>query len=364
MRAALRCGCPTASTLLAVLALATCSNAGPSGDSPAGGVGSARAGTTGGAGRGDAGPTGGTSGSGSPSEADARSGGGTDDATTDAAPAPGADAASGGHDASGPMGDDANGAVPGASDGDGGTPMGSDGGPQPSYEGEIPLYDGAEVGPLVKMQCPDDPTQGWTAYQDSFHVERPYMVPINKRFSIIGGIYDLWVFPNDGPHSPIAHGRGPRTEATYGGLHDKANLITDNSVSNGIAYFTSGTRMYSADLLLDDSSVGSIVVQIHTTAAGIGPIYMGFTGGNLLHNNKVAVTGSSVPGGLTNTWFNLKVAFDAATLKSQLYVNNCLKATVSGPRGDGHFYFKNGVYGCRHTEGCHERVKNVRFYTK
>jgi hypothetical protein len=246
----------------------------------------------------------------------------------------------------------------------GATPMGSDGGPQPSYEGEIPIYDGPAVGPVVKMQCPDDPTVGWTEYQDTFHVERPYTVPVNTRFSIIGGIYSLWVFPNDGPHSPIAHGKGPRTEATYGALHDKANLVTDNSVSKGIGYFTSGMRMWSADVLLEPSAEGSIVMQIHTTAAGIGPIYMGFTGGNLTHNLKTAVSGSSVPGGLVNTWFNLKVAFNAATLQSQLYVNNCLKATVTGPRGDGHFYFKNGVYGCRHAEGCREHIKNLHLYTK
>jgi hypothetical protein len=247
---------------------------------------------------------------------------------------------------------------------DSATPMGGDGGPQPSYEGEIPIFYGPDVGPVVKMQCPEDPTVGWTEYQDTFHVERPYMVPLNTRFSIIGGIYSFWVFPNDGPHSPIAHGKGPRTEATYGGLHDRANLITDNSVSKGIAYFTSGMRLWSADVLLEPSAEGSIVMQIHTTATGIGPIYMGFTGGNLTHNLKTAVSGSSVPGGLVNTWFNLKVAFDAATLKSDLYVNNCKKATVSGPRGDGHFYFKNGVYGCRHAEGCRERIKNIHLYSK
>jgi hypothetical protein len=122
--------------------------------------------------------------------------------------------------------------------------------------------------------------------------------------------------------------------------------------------------MWSADMLLEANAEGSIIMQIHTTATGIGPIYMGFTGGNLTHNLKTAVLGSSVPGGLVNTWFNLKVAFNAATLKSELYINNCLKATVSGPRGDGHFYFKNGVYGCRHAEGCREHIKNIHLYTK
>jgi hypothetical protein len=273
----------------------------------------------------------------------------TTDASTGATP----DASAGATPDAGLLGDDSS------------TPMGTDGGPQPSYDGEIPIYYGPDVGPVVKMQCPGDPTQGWTEYKDTFHVERPYTVPINTRFSITGGIYNFWVFPNDSPHSPIAHGRGPRTEATYGALHDAANLITGNGISAGIAYFTTGMRMWSADMLLESSAAGSVIMQIHTTATGVGPIYMGFAGGNLTQNaTMTAVAGSSVPGGLVNQWFNLKVAFNAATLQSQLYVNNCLKGTVSGPRGDGNFYFKNGVYGCGNAAGCHDHYKNIHLYTK
>jgi hypothetical protein len=333
--------------VVGILLVAACSSS-PSqpGEAPAGGSGGTALG-------GNVGSTGGTGGSLSAPDGAT---GPTMDATIGTTPDTGG--ATSPDAGSEPAADSGSGA------GDSSTPMGSDGGPQPSYEGEIPIHYGPDLGPVVKMNCPEDPTQGWTEYKDTFHVERPYMVPINTRFSIIGGVYSLWVFPNDGPHSPIAHGRGPRTEATYGGLHDVANLVTDNSVSKGIAYFTSGMRMWSTDMLLESNADGSIVVQIHTTAAGIGPIYMGFSGGNLQHNLKTAVVGSSVPGGLTNTWFNLKVAFNAATLQSQIYVNNCLKATVSGPRGDGHFYFKNGVYGCRHAEGCHQHVKNIHLYTK
>jgi hypothetical protein len=231
----------------------------------------------------------------------------------------------------------------------GATPMGSDGGPQPSYEGEIPIYYGPDVGPVVTMQCPGDPTEGYTEYKDSFHVERPYTVPINTRFSITGGIYNFWVFPNDAPHSPIAHGRNPRTEATFGGTYDKATIKIGNGNASGIGYFTTGKRIYSADVLIEGSAGGSIVMQLHTTATGIGPVYL---------------SGNGIPGGMTNQWFNMKIAFDAATLKSQVYINNCMKGTVSGPRGDGHFYFKNGVYHCGNSAGCRDHYKNIHFYVK
>jgi hypothetical protein len=234
-------------------------------------------------------------------------------------------------------------------DTDGGTPMGSDGGPQPSYEGEVPVYYGPDVGPVVTMECPGDPTEGYTEYKDSFHVERPYTVPINARFSITGGIYNFWVFPNDPAHSPIAHGTNPRTEATYGGTYDKATVSATGGNAAGIGYFTKGQRIYSADVLIESSAKGSIVMQLHTTATGIGPVYL---------------SGGGIPGGMVDKWFNIKLAFDASTLKSQVFINNCPKGTVSGPRGDGHFYFKNGVYHCGDSKGCRDHFKNVHFYVK
>jgi hypothetical protein len=234
-------------------------------------------------------------------------------------------------------------------DDDGGTPMGTDGGPLPSYEGEIPIYYGPDVGPVVAMQCPGDPTEGFTEYKDSFHVERPYKVPLNTRFSITGGIYNFWVFPGDSPHSPIAHGRNPRTEATFGGTYDKATVSSGTGNASGIGYFTTGKRIYSADVLIESSATGSIVLQLHTTATGIGPVY---------------VTGGGIPGGMVNQWFNLKYVFDAATLKSQVFINNCPKGTLSGPRGNGHFYFKHGVYHCGNGGGCRDHFKNVHLYVK
>jgi hypothetical protein len=248
---------------------------------------------------------------------------------------------------------------------DGGTPMGSDSGTQPSYDGEIPIYYGPDPGPIVKMQCPTDPTQGWTEYKDSFHVERPYTVPINTRFSIIGGIYSHWVFPNDSPHSPIAMGRAPRTEVTYGATHDAANLIGGTGISAGIAPFTTGTRMWSADVFLEPTAEGSAIMQIHTTTTGGGPVGLRLNGGNLVNNGQLtAVTGSKVPGGIVNVWFNMKVALEVATLQVQIYVNNCLMTTYTGARGDGHFYFKNGVYGCGAAAGCRDHYKNIHLYSK
>ncbi len=235
--------------------------------------------------------------------------------------------------------------------------MGTDGGPQPSYEGEIPIYYGPAVGPIVEMQCPGDPTEGWTEYKDSFNVQRPYNVPINTRFSITGGIYNFWVFPPDAPHSPDAHGRNPRTEARYGGTADTATGRN----------FKTGMRMYSADMLIERNAVGSAIMQIHTTADGGGPIGVRIQGNSDMVNNGslTVVQGSSVPGGLIDKWFNFKASLDTSNQEVKIYINNCLKSTYKGPRGDGNFYFKNGVYFCKTSkDGCFSHYKNIHLYRK
>jgi hypothetical protein len=107
-------------------------------------------------------------------------------------------------------------------------------------------------------------------------------------------------------------------------------------------------------------------MQIHATdpAVPIGVRIM--PSGDMVNNGTLTVVqGSTVPGGLIDKWFNYKASLDTATMQVKIYVNNCLKATYTGQRGSGAFYFKNGVYFCKTSQnGCFSHYKNIHLYKK
>jgi hypothetical protein len=225
-----------------------------------------------------------------------------------------------------------------ATDGGNVPPRSSDG--PPSYEGDLHLFEGPPVGPEVTMACPDDPLAGFIEYQDTFQVGRPYDVPLNTRFSMEAGIYTFWVEKNDKPQRTDTTALNPRTEARFGQT------------------FTTGVRAFSGDLFLEKTANGSVVMQVHTTTTGIGPVYLHAEGNSLAGSS---VKSTDIPGGLYDNWFNLKVIIDAATTESKIFINNCLKTTQKGTRGNGIDYFKFGIYHCG-SAVCRDKYKNVHVY--
>jgi hypothetical protein len=225
-----------------------------------------------------------------------------------------------------------------ATDGGSAPPPSSDG--PPSYEGDLNLFEGPPVGPEVVMACPEDPLGGFVEYKDTFQVGRPYDVPLNTRFSMEGGIYTFWVQKNDKPQKTDTTALNPRTEARFGQT------------------FTTGVRAFSGDLFLEKTANGSVVMQVHTTTTGIGPVYLHAEGNSLAGSS---VKSTDIPGGLYDNWFNLKVIIDAATTESKIFINNCLKTTQKGTRGNGIDYFKFGIYHCG-SAVCRDKYKNVHVY--
>ena len=67
---------------------------------------------------------------------------------------------------------------------------------------------------LFQQTMAVDPTVGFTSLpldQSNFDIQKPYNVPVNKRYSFINGVHKMWVYKSDKPHSPDSH-TNPRTE--------------------------------------------------------------------------------------------------------------------------------------------------------
>jgi hypothetical protein len=214
----------------------------------------------------------------------------------------------------------------------------------PSYGGvgqlpPIPLqYTAQPVPPLVQPECPDDPTQGFTEYEDSFQVQRPYDLAAADRFSYQDGIYTFWVFPGDKPHA-MGNTTAPRTEARY------SNMST-------------GEHLWSADMMFEAPLTHTAVMQIHNVTSAIAA-YFQVNDGDM----RNAAGGGTVLTGAYGKWFNLKVAFNTQTHEVRTWINNCLKGTTKAPAGSPNWYFKNGVYTCN-AMICRDHYKNIHLYQR
>ncbi len=187
--------------------------------------------------------------------------------------------------------------------------------------------------------CPEDPTAGFTEYTDTFKIQRPYDLMESDRYNFVDGIYTFWVFPNDKPFE-VGNTTAPRTETRY-------------------TNFTTGWRMWSGDVLVDSPSNTTTIFQVHHNTTGAGPVYLQVNGGTLRELN-----GQLVVSNIIGKWFNLKVAFEAATANATIYVNNCPKLMLRNSRpGDHVYYFKNGVYTCT-SSVCRDHYKNVHTYQR
>jgi hypothetical protein len=192
------------------------------------------------------------------------------------------------------------------------------------------------VPPPVAMDCPEDPTQGFTEYQDSFVIQRPYDLPAKDRFSYDQGIYTAWVLPGDKSHATWS-GTKSRTETRFSDLK-------------------TGEHLYSADVMVEPGSENVCVQQFKGALGPLGT-YLRVNGGTLHQLN-----GDTVATGIYGKWINMKVAWDIPSGTGRVWINNCLKTTVHGTKGST-WYFKFGTYTCASAK-CTAHFKNIHFYQK
>jgi hypothetical protein len=204
----------------------------------------------------------------------------------------------------------------------------------------IPLaYTAQPVPPIVAMECPDDPTAGFTEYKDSFVVQRPRDLAAKDRFKHENGIYTVWIQRDDQPHKANNTTR-PRTEARFSDLG-------------------TGEHMMSFDVMVEPGSDGTVVHQFKSAGTRGGNIgtYLEVNGGTM--KDRAGPVASNILG----KWLNIKVAFDIATGVGRIWLNNCLKVTTQKEK-NALWYFKFGTYHCDGADVCRANFKNIHLYQK
>jgi hypothetical protein len=302
---------------------------GPNAPGPVTGGGSGSEGSPGTGGRGgsaevDASTTGGTTGSGGSSTTGGSGGAAEADASN-----PG----SGG--AGGATADAGSTAGPGVE-----TPPGSIDYGGVGQQPLIPLaYTAQPVPPIVAMDCPDEPTAGYTEYKDSFVVQRPRNLAAKNRFKYENGIYTVWIQRNDQPHKPN-NTTNPRTETRFSDLG-------------------TGEHIMSFDVMVEPGSDGTVVHQFKSAGTQGGNIgtYLEVNGGTM--KDRAGTVASNILG----KWLNIKVAFNIATGAGRIWLNNCLKVTTQKEK-NALWYFKFGTYHCDNADVCRANFKNIHLYQK
>jgi hypothetical protein len=204
----------------------------------------------------------------------------------------------------------------------------------------IPLvYTAQPVPPLVAMECPDDPTAGFTEYKDSFVVQRPRNLAAKDRFKYEDGIYTTWILPGDQPHK-AGNATKPRTETRFSDLN-------------------SGEHIMSFDVKVESGINGTVIHQYKSagTKGGNIGIYIEMNGGTLKDQGRVVATG------VAGKWINIKTHYNIATGEGHIWVNNCLKETTNKEK-NAEWYFKFGNYHCDGAPKCEASFKNIHFFQK
>ncbi|KAL7611019.1 hypothetical protein Lser_V15G12005 [Lactuca serriola] len=174
---------------------------------------------------------------------------------------------------------------------------------------------------------PIDTTLGFVSQplgRSNFRIQKPYDLPVDKRYSFINGVHKLWVFKTDKPHSRKSK-TNPRTEIRIQGYD-----------------YSSGVWQFEAYGYVPSGTTGVSVMQVF----GSKPPYATTTMLTVYNNNLYYYRRNVILSNLYNKWFRLNVIHDVEGNSVKIYINGVLRLEDrpgrSGP--NVHHYFKCGVY--------------------
>ncbi|CAI0376748.1 unnamed protein product [Linum tenue] len=200
--------------------------------------------------------------------------------------------------------------------------------------------------PCESAHDDDDPTRGFVSFPFNtsyYHIQSPYNLPEEKRYSFVNGVHKCWVYSTDKPHSRTSRTK-PRTEIAIQGYEYK-----------------SGTWEFEAYGYVPKGTSGVSIMQVFGSKPPTATSLMLMVYDGSLHCYS---KGQVVLANIYNKWFKLNVIDDFDSRKIQVYINNELKLEVMG-RGGKYHAFKCGVYAHRNdSRRMESRWKGIKIFRK
>ncbi|KAK2998933.1 hypothetical protein RJ639_023872 [Escallonia herrerae] len=172
-----------------------------------------------------------------------------------------------------------------------------------------------------------------------YHIQKPYDLPEDQRYSFINGIHTCWVMATDKHHTVTSRTK-PRTEIGIQG-HNYSSGVWQFEGYGYVPYGTSGV---------------CIMQVFGATAPRASTLIVRVYNGSL--REKV------LDPYIYDRWFRLNVIHDADAAKVKVFIDGYLKLEAAGRGGTSHT-FKCGVYAQNNDSFIMEsRWKNVKILRK
>ncbi|CAN0892223.1 Citrate-binding protein [Linum grandiflorum] len=189
---------------------------------------------------------------------------------------------------------------------------------------------------LQSASAASDPTAGFHEVklsEHNFKIQRPYDVPISKRYSFKDGVRKLWVYGNDKGHSP-GNRTPPRTEIRI---------------------------QMEAEVYVPKGTSGASLMQVHGGKGVSSTVMVRIYDGDLRY-----YSGTVLAHDMYDKWFKMNMIHDADNQKVAVYVDGkeVFRHDARGKAPD--FYFKCGVYTAPkdHSRYMESRWRNIKMYKK
>nr|XP_027076863.1 citrate-binding protein-like [Coffea arabica] len=172
--------------------------------------------------------------------------------------------------------------------------------------------------------CSIDPTDGFVElpFNTSFyHIQKPFDLPVDQRYSFVDGVHKLWVYSTDNPlsrNSPTM----PRTEIMINGYN-----------------YSSGVWQFEGYGFVPNGTSGVCIMQVF----GASPPHASTLMLRVYNGSLTYYRANVLVPNVYDRWFRVNVIHDVAASKLKVYIDGVSTFEAAGRGGNSH-HFKCGVY--------------------